>query len=80
MMAAEADQKKLAVAYPGDVLKRKAALIRPSAGHVSEAHSGDRLPDAYGPWHEPKWNGFRGLAFKVGNRIDLRAKSGRLFS
>src|ERR1700733_10627594 len=43
-----------------------------------EAHSCEHLPDADGPWqYEPKWDGFRCLAFKVDNKVDLRAKSGK---
>jgi ATP-dependent DNA ligase len=43
-----------------------------------EALSSEQLPDTDGPWqYEPKWDGFRCIAFKVGNKIDLRAKSGK---
>lgn len=44
-----------------------------------EARSREQLPpDADGPWqYEPKWDGFRCLAFKAGNKVDLRAKSGK---
>jgi ATP-dependent DNA ligase len=44
-----------------------------------EARSGEQLPpDADGPWqYEPKWDGFRCLAFKADNNVDLRAKSGK---
>jgi ATP-dependent DNA ligase len=44
-----------------------------------EARSCEQLPpDANGPWqYEPKWDGFRCLAFKAGNKVDLRAKSGK---
>ena len=42
-----------------------------------EAKSGASLPEA-GPWqYEPKWDGFRCLAFKAGEMVDLRAKSGK---
>jgi ATP-dependent DNA ligase len=42
-----------------------------------EAQSDDTLP--VGPeWrYEPKWDGFRCLAFRDGDRIDLRSKSGQ---
>jgi ATP-dependent DNA ligase len=43
-----------------------------------EARSADVLPEAGGPWqYEPKWDGFRCLAFKADGAVDLRAKSGK---
>ncbi|MFP3546762.1 ATP-dependent DNA ligase [Rhizobium sp. SIMBA_035] len=42
-----------------------------------EARSADALPADEGWQYEPKWDGFRCLAFKNGNRVDLRAKSGK---
>ncbi|HEX2147117.1 MAG TPA: ATP-dependent DNA ligase, partial [Pseudorhizobium sp.] len=42
-----------------------------------EARSAEQLPDDDGWQYEPKWDGFRCLAFKHGSRIDLRAKSGK---
>jgi ATP-dependent DNA ligase len=43
-----------------------------------EAKSFEALPATGGPWqYEPKWDGFRCLAFKAGNTVDLRAKSGK---
>jgi ATP-dependent DNA ligase len=43
-----------------------------------EARSSEELPDSDGPWqYEPKWDGFRCLAFKSGDMVDLRAKSGK---
>ncbi|MBV9331533.1 MAG: ATP-dependent DNA ligase, partial [Alphaproteobacteria bacterium] len=42
-----------------------------------EARSVDALPEE-GRWQfEPKWDGFRCLAFREGARVDLRAKSGK---
>jgi ATP-dependent DNA ligase len=36
----------------------------------------DRLPE--GDWiYEPKWDGFRCLAFREGDRIDVMSKSGK---
>src|SRR5688572_9286693 len=36
------------------------------------------LPTQDGNWqYEPKWDGFRCLAFKSGEDVDLRAKSGK---
>jgi ATP-dependent DNA ligase len=42
-----------------------------------EARLVDELPDEPGWQFEPKWDGFRCLAFKVGQSVDLRAKSGK---
>jgi ATP-dependent DNA ligase len=49
-----------------------------------DARTADALPDADSDWqYEPKWDGFRCLAFKAGSQVDLRAKStkalGRFF-
>ena len=41
-----------------------------------EAKLVDELPE--GDWqYEPKWDGFRCLAFKAGGEVDLKAKSGK---
>ena len=38
-----------------------------------EARSAEHLPRNNGHWHyEPKWDGFRCLAFKSGSAVDLR--------
>jgi ATP-dependent DNA ligase len=43
-----------------------------------EARLVEQLPDTDGPWqYEPKWDGFRCLAFKSGGMVELRAKSGK---
>ena len=43
-----------------------------------EATSAATLPADGGPWqYEPKWDGFRCLAFKEGDEVELRAKSGK---
>jgi ATP-dependent DNA ligase len=42
-----------------------------------EARSAEELPEGVEWQYEPKWDGFRCLAFKEGSRIDLRAKSGK---
>src|SRR6202021_528385 len=42
-----------------------------------EAKSAETLPDEPGKWQfEPKWDGFRCLAFKDGGAVELRGKSG----
>ena len=45
-----------------------------------EAKSVDTLPVGDTWQFEPKWDGFRCLAFKAGDRVDLRAKSGKSLS
>lgn len=46
-----------------------------------EARSVDTLPSASGSWqYEPKWDGFRCVAFRRGDAVDLRAKSGKPLS
>ncbi|MBZ9762436.1 ATP-dependent DNA ligase [Mesorhizobium sp. CA8] len=43
-----------------------------------EARTAETLPTENGPWqYEPKWDGFRCLAFKGKEDVDLRAKSGK---
>ena len=43
-----------------------------------EARTADTLPLDDGEWqYEPKWDGFRCLAFKAGEAVELRAKSGK---
>ena len=58
-------------------------IVKPSFGlpldtEPMEAKSADALPDDSGQWqYEPKWDGFRCLAFKAGDEVELRAKSGK---
>jgi ATP-dependent DNA ligase len=42
-----------------------------------EARLAAALPDGPGWQYEPKWDGFRFLAFRAGDAIDLRSKSGK---
>lgn len=42
-----------------------------------EAKLVDALPDEAGWWFEPKWDGFRCLAFKDGDQVLLQSKSGK---
>ncbi len=42
-----------------------------------EARLVDNLPDEPGWQFEPKWDGFRCLAFRAGDEVELRAKSGK---
>jgi ATP-dependent DNA ligase len=42
-----------------------------------EAQTTEALPPGSGWQFEPKWDGFRCLAFKAGAKVELRAKSGK---
>jgi ATP-dependent DNA ligase len=42
-----------------------------------EARSSEKLPEDAGWQFEPKWDGFRCLAFRAGATVELRAKSGK---
>lgn len=42
-----------------------------------EARPARSLPRGRGWWYEPKWDGFRCLAFRAGDRVELLAKSGK---
>src|SRR3954465_7066734 len=42
-----------------------------------EAKLVGELPQGPGWQFEPKWDGFRCLAFRAGDEVDLRAKSGK---
>src|SRR5437763_8816191 len=42
-----------------------------------EARLVDDVPEGPGWQFEPKWDGFRCLAFRAGDEVDLRAKSGK---
>jgi ATP-dependent DNA ligase len=42
-----------------------------------EARQVDELPDGPGWQFEPKWDGFRCLAFRSGDEVELHAKSGK---
>jgi len=45
-----------------------------------EARLVDALPEGRQWQYEPKWDGFRCLAFKDGDEIDLRSKAGQPFN
>jgi len=56
----------------------KPAFALPLDTQPMEARSADIVPEEGGPWlYEPKWDGFRCLAFRSGEAVDLRAKSGK---
>lgn len=54
-----------------------AALAVPLATEPMEAKLVEALPDDDGWQFEPKWDGFRCLAFRSGEEVELRAKSGK---
>jgi ATP-dependent DNA ligase len=49
----------------------------PSSLEPMEASSADVLPDGDGWVYEPKWDGFRCIAFRDGRRVELRSKAGK---
>ena len=50
-------------------------------GAPMEARSAEALPNEPGEWQfEPKWDGFRCLAFKEGGAVELKGKSGKSLS
>ena len=52
------------------------ALAVPLDIEPMEAKLVEHLPE--GDWqYEPKWDGFRCLAFRLGDKVDLKAKSGK---
>ena len=48
-----------------------------SAARPMEAETAAELPVGEGWWFEPKWDGFRCLAFRDGEEVVLQAKSGK---
>jgi ATP-dependent DNA ligase len=53
------------------------ALAVPPGVEPMEAKLVDALPEEPGWQFEPKWDGFRCLAFRAGDEVELRAKSGK---
>jgi len=51
--------------------------LSPSRLHPMEARTAETLPEGRGWQFEPKWDGFRCLAYKDGPRAVLMAKSGK---
>jgi ATP-dependent DNA ligase len=49
---------------------------RPAPLAAMEARSVDTIPRGPEWEYEPKWDGFRGLLFRRGDKVDLRSKSG----
>ena len=58
-------------------MARLTDLPIPTSFAPMEAKLVDALPQEPGWRFEPKWDGFRCLAFRAGEEVDLRAKSGK---
>jgi ATP-dependent DNA ligase len=58
-------------------VKTKESSAEPVAIEPMEAKSVDALPTDPGWQFEPKWDGFRCLAFRAGDQVELHAKSGK---
>lgn len=54
-----------------------ADFLLPLGTEAMECRPAGALPTGTGWQYEPKWDGFRCLAFKRGSRVELRAKSGK---
>jgi ATP-dependent DNA ligase len=52
-------------------------LAVPTDLATMEAKLVDEVPDGPGWRYEPKWDGFRCLAFRAGEEVELKAKSGK---
>ena len=52
-------------------------LPLPRTYEAQEATTADELPSGGGWRYEPKWDGFRCLAFRDGDTVDLRSKAGK---
>jgi ATP-dependent DNA ligase len=61
----------------GGEIKRAPRLPLRASYPPMEAQSADELPVGNEWRYEPKWDGFRCLAFRDGARIDLRSKAGQ---
>jgi len=78
--AFSADIRKLKCSSP---LSRRRSLEMAKADMLSdviapmEARSALELPEGSPWWFEPKWDGFRCLAFRSGGEVRLQAKSGK---
>ena len=80
MPAKKVDQEPLAGAHPADELQAQfphiGLPIKPPFPPM-EARNASRLPES-GEWlYEPKWDGFRGLAFRKDNEVLLQSKAGQ---
>jgi len=61
----------------GKASSKTRAFDLPLDSSPMEARPAETLPEGPGWQFEPKWDGFRCLAFKACDKVDLRAKSGK---
>lgn len=59
------------------ILPEDNVFVLPLATEPMEAKSATALPEGDNWQYEPKWDGFRCLVFRSGDKVDLRAKSGK---
>jgi ATP-dependent DNA ligase len=52
-------------------------LPLPTSYAAAEAESVPEIPRGPEWWYEPKWDGFRCIAFRDGDSVDLRSKAGK---
>lgn len=72
-MASPADGKPTKKAALSKAAEKTGGFPLPVGTAPMEARSAAELPGG-GPWqYEPKWDGFRCLAFKSGSDVDIRA-------
>jgi ATP-dependent DNA ligase len=57
--------------------QKRESLPVPTSTPPMEAKLVDDLPTEAGWQYEPKWDGFRCLVFRDGDKVDLRSKSGK---
>lgn len=76
-MASPAHGKPTKKAAPSSAAKKAGSFPLPVSTAPMEARSATGLPGGDAWQYEPKWDGFRCLAFKSGEDVDIRAKSGK---
>jgi ATP-dependent DNA ligase len=70
-------KRSTSVARRSPDISRRPSFDFPLDLRPMEAHSAASLPTGPGWQFEPKWDGFRCLAFKAGDAVELRSKSGK---
>jgi ATP-dependent DNA ligase len=77
MSAAEMNSPPMKADTPSRPPFEKGSAIAPTNLFPMEAKLVDELPDGPDWQFEPKWDGFRCLAFRDGDAVELMAKSGK---
>jgi ATP-dependent DNA ligase len=72
-----ATRKRAGTAEPRSTRNVATGFPLPLDTAPMEARSAEVLPSGDDWQYEPKWDGFRCLAFRAGDAVDLRAKSGK---